>query len=413
MRKSYYQSIVVSFIFLVVSVLIFTGSAFATFSIVAVDTLTGEIGSAGMSCSPGVADVCDIVEGVGGINTQSWYLVANQNNAHDRMVEGMTPSEIITWLETNDAGADPHIRQYGVVTLAGPGASAAYSGILNYQWNGHVTGPGYAIQGNRLLGPEIVESMETAFLTTEGELADRLLEALEASNVPGADMECLSCDKPGISAFIKVVRPGDGGSPYLYENVNNTICTVNPMDGLRDLYNSWKARKVADPDLSTLSVPQTYFLANFSTSTSITVTPRNSEDNPPTDGSEVALVNSGEGVISDAIDNGDGSFSATMSILASAGVDTITAYITAGGQVVELNQNPVLHYLNCGDANADNDTNIGDAVFLINYIFNAGEPPILDQAGDANCDGGTNIGDAVYLINYIFNAGAQPCEGCE
>ncbi len=66
----------------------------------------------------------------------------------------------------------------------------------------------------------------------------------------------------------------------------------------------------------------------------------------------------------------------------------------------------------CGDANVDAQVNIGDAVFLINYIFNGGEPPDPLDAGDANCDWQTNIGDAVYIINYIFNSGAAPCESC-
>ncbi len=62
-----------------------------------------------------------------------------------------------------------------------------------------------------------------------------------------------------------------------------------------------------------------------------------------------------------------------------------------------------------GDANSDNAVNIGDAVFLINWIFNGGFAPQKPEEADANCDGSGNIGDAVYLINYIFNAGADPC----
>ncbi len=66
----------------------------------------------------------------------------------------------------------------------------------------------------------------------------------------------------------------------------------------------------------------------------------------------------------------------------------------------------------CGDANNDDQVNIGDAVFLINYIFNGGSAPIYPEAGDVNCDFTTNIGDAVYLISYIFRGGDSPCAGC-
>jgi len=65
-------------------------------------------------------------------------------------------------------------------------------------------------------------------------------------------------------------------------------------------------------------------------------------------------------------------------------------------------------YLN-GDANRDETINIGDGVFLINYIFKGGEPPYPEYAGDANCDHTVNIGDAVYLINFIFKGGDKPC----
>jgi len=63
-----------------------------------------------------------------------------------------------------------------------------------------------------------------------------------------------------------------------------------------------------------------------------------------------------------------------------------------------------------GDANGDGMANVGDAVFLISYIFKGGPAPVPLAAGDANCDGQTNVGDAVYLIAYIFKGGPEP--GC-
>ena len=63
----------------------------------------------------------------------------------------------------------------------------------------------------------------------------------------------------------------------------------------------------------------------------------------------------------------------------------------------------------CGDANNDGDVNIGDGVFIINYVFKSGAAPDPLEAGDANCDGEVNVGDAVYLINFVFNDGPAPC----
>jgi hypothetical protein len=66
----------------------------------------------------------------------------------------------------------------------------------------------------------------------------------------------------------------------------------------------------------------------------------------------------------------------------------------------------------CGDANGDEQANVGDAVFLINYVFKSGAAPDPLEAGNANCDSDVNVGDAVYLINYVFKSGAEPCEAC-
>jgi len=63
----------------------------------------------------------------------------------------------------------------------------------------------------------------------------------------------------------------------------------------------------------------------------------------------------------------------------------------------------------CGDANGDKSVNIGDAVYVINFIFKGGPPPSPLEAGDANCDHARNVGDAVYVINYIFKGGLAPC----
>ena len=66
----------------------------------------------------------------------------------------------------------------------------------------------------------------------------------------------------------------------------------------------------------------------------------------------------------------------------------------------------------CGDANGDGDPNVGDAVYLINYVFKGGPAPDPVCAGDTNGDGDANVGDAVYLINYVFKGGPAPHEGC-
>lgn len=66
-----------------------------------------------------------------------------------------------------------------------------------------------------------------------------------------------------------------------------------------------------------------------------------------------------------------------------------------------------------GDANGDGGCNLGDAGFIINYIFYDGPAPTCYAEGDANADGGVNLGDAGFIINYIFYDGPAPTCGPE
>ncbi len=71
----------------------------------------------------------------------------------------------------------------------------------------------------------------------------------------------------------------------------------------------------------------------------------------------------------------------------------------------------VFHFrtMTLGDASNDETVNVVDLVYLVNYIFSGGQPPIPLSAGDINCDGRINIADCVYLINYVFVGGPAPC----
>lgn len=83
-------------------------------------------------------------------------------------------------------------------------------------------------------------------------------------------------------------------------------------------------------------------------------------------------------------------------------------FVTAN-QAIRADVSLVEAYV-CGDANGDEIVNIGDAVFIINYVFKGGSAvPYPIMSGDANCDDGVNVGDGVYLINYVFKGGDPPC----
>ena len=212
-----------------------------TFSIVAVDTMTGQVGSAGASCIQGSIIISDIHPGLGAIHTQSYWNAINQDSASSLMEQGYSPQEIIDWLIDNDAQNDPTIRQYGVVDLLNGGRSAAFTGENCSDFKGHKVGDTYAIQGNILLGQSILDNMEEAFLTQYGTFEEKLMASLMAANVVGADTRCTPYGTPSISAFIRVSNSNNSeDSLFMDINVNNAPLTINPLDSLHVLYWDWK-----------------------------------------------------------------------------------------------------------------------------------------------------------------------------
>jgi uncharacterized Ntn-hydrolase superfamily protein len=216
-----------------------------TFSICAVDIVTGEVGSAGASCvyvpNQGVMIISDVHPGVGVIHTQAWYNAQNQQFAHNLMDEGAHPQYIIDQLVANDAQGDPTIRQYGIVDINnGLPRTAAYTGVNTDDYKNHIIGGYYTIQGNILLGQEILDSIEARFLGAEGELVCRLMAALQGANVPGADERCLADGTSSIGAFLRVARPDDDENDLYFEiNLPSVNEGVDPIDSLQTLVDLW------------------------------------------------------------------------------------------------------------------------------------------------------------------------------
>ena len=238
--KHYTQKVFIKKIYIVLSLCNILLSN-DTFSIVAVDTLTGQVGSAGASCIQGSIIISDIHPGLGAIHTQSYWNASNQDSASSLMEQGYAPQDIIDWLVENDAQNNPTIRQYGVVDLLNGGRSAAFTGENCSDFKGHKIGDTYAIQGNILLGQSILDDMEEAFLTQYGTFEEKLMASLMAANVVGADTRCTPYGTPSISAFIRVSDPNDYEDQLFMDiNVNNAPLTLNPLDSLHVLYWDWK-----------------------------------------------------------------------------------------------------------------------------------------------------------------------------
>jgi len=91
----------------------------------------------------------------------------------------------------------------------------------------------------------------------------------------------------------------------------------------------------------------------------------------------------------------------------STSIDTIlvTSYDTT---LVRFDYGKIQVLFRSGDANGSHGINVGDAVYLINYIFKSGPQPPMKFAGDCNCDINVNIGDAVQVINCVFKGAPLP-----
>jgi len=403
------RNLLVLNLFLLFSLVVLPLSASATFSIVAVDTVTGAVGGAGASCIGGSVIINDIIEGIGAVHTQAYWLAANQDNGHDLLEVGIAPDSIISWLYWNDVEGTPGYRQYLAVTLAGNGDSYAYSGAQNDNWKGHIYGPGYAIAGNILLGPEIVQDMEFAFLNTDGPLEDKLMAALQAANVPGADTRCLNYNKPAISSFVRVTHLGDGDNPYLDIVVNNTISIYNPIDSLQILYDSWIATRYADADLSNITVDTNYLPSDCPESTLISINVVNNEGELPIYGIEsVVCTNCGLAVLSELADNGDGAYSGYLYSPIEPETDSVTVTVTANGQETVLNQKAIVDFYKIGDVDNTKTINILDITNLISYLYKGGPAPFPIERGDVDASFTINILDITSLIAFLYKGGPAP-----
>ncbi|MEX0691757.1 MAG: DUF1028 domain-containing protein [Gemmatimonadales bacterium] len=207
-----------------------------TYSIIAFDSATGDVGVAVQSKAPWVSSaVAHAVAGVGGVATQSFTRYAYGPELLDLLARGASPAEALAMRVRADDGRER--RQVGVLDVHC--RREAYTGGQTFVWagsrGGHANGACYQAQGNLLDGAQVVDSMVTAFERTPGPLVDRLMAALHAAEAAGGDARGRQ------SAAILVVRPGQSPPderPYLRLQVDDALL---PLPELQRLVNVWKA----------------------------------------------------------------------------------------------------------------------------------------------------------------------------
>lgn len=226
-----------------------------TFSILAIDTLTGEIGSAGATCSDGIANVGgvqlinQIIPGKGAVNAQAWICL-NENSNLDFAIEQINKNrqadEVLDTLLNYDRceaqNYNIEFRQYGIITIDSTGKKhlEAYTGEMATDAKGEKKGDDYIIIGNNLTEVAVIGSMESAFVQQEGTLADKLMAALQAGKNAGGDSRCSDRGTSSTSAFIRVAKPDDEvESLYLYISIPGVQMGVEPVDSLQVLYDQF------------------------------------------------------------------------------------------------------------------------------------------------------------------------------
>jgi uncharacterized Ntn-hydrolase superfamily protein len=267
----------------VVLVLAGHSTAFATWSVIAVDAKTGQVIIASATCvrqagfpkrEPNPARVlmdvqAVIVPGIGVAACQAGVdnTRRNQMLVYNELKKGTPPADIIELLKKDP---DVERRQFGIVAIPNGGTvtarnnRAGFNGTGNSRsslyFGGQVGEIYYQVQGNTLLGDQVMHLAALAFTRATGTMADRVMAAMEAADANGGDHRCncgnnpiefAPCDnKTSHVAYIAIAEKGDqpgvthnDGKYHAFISVTDDNTkkgeSGNPVKTLRMRYDAW------------------------------------------------------------------------------------------------------------------------------------------------------------------------------
>ena len=276
-------------IFLLAFVLGAAAPAFATWSVIAIDAKTGQVIIASATCvrqegfparkPNGARDLMDvqavIVPGIGVAACQAGVDNTRENQmlVYNEIKKGTPPADIIEMLKK-----DPNVerRQFGIVsipngkTITAQNNRAGFNGSGNSRsslyFGGQYGDYYYQVQGNTLLGDQVVYQAALAFTRATGTLADHVMAAMEAADANGGDHRCncgnnpldfVPCDnKTSHVAYIAIANKDDqigvthnDGKYFAYIAVGDNDIkkgeSANPVKTLRMRYNAWVKSRLA------------------------------------------------------------------------------------------------------------------------------------------------------------------------
>jgi uncharacterized Ntn-hydrolase superfamily protein len=259
-------------------------TAFATWSVIALDAKTGQVIIASATCvrqagfperkPNGARDLMDvqavIVPGVGVAACQAGVDNTRQNQmlVYNELKKGTPPADIIEMLKKDP---DVQRRQFGILLMPNGGTitarnnRAGFNGsgnsVSSLYFGGQVGDFYYQVQGNTLLGDQVVHQAALAFTRATGTMADHVMAAMEAADANGGDHRCncgnnpldfVPCDnKTAHVAYIAIANQDDqpgvshnDGKYYAFISVADDNIkkgeSANPVKTLRMRYDAWK-----------------------------------------------------------------------------------------------------------------------------------------------------------------------------
>ena len=203
----------------------------STFSVVAADPSTGEVGIAVQSKFLSVGALVPWARaGVGAVATQAFAQTTFGPRGLERLASGASPQEVLDALVADDPGRKD--RQVGIVDASG--RSATFTGSDCIDWAGGLAGDKFAVQGNCLAGSPVVDALASAFASSSGHLADRLIAALRAGQAAGGDKRGQQ------SAALIIEKPGGGyagfNDRYVDLRVDDHAAPIEELARLLELH---------------------------------------------------------------------------------------------------------------------------------------------------------------------------------
>ena len=227
-----------------VSVQAFDSEPAGTFSIIARDPASGELGMGVQSKSLAVGS--RTITAVGGLAVIAHQATSNPMYGAlgvDLLRAGMTPQQALDMIVRADDGRES--RQVSI--LDAQGRTASWTGKSPQDWKGHRCGTDYCVQGNILVGPEVIEAMARSFESSKGPLAERLMDALDAAQEAGGDARGRQ------SAALVVAKPLAGAAGYGDRPVDFRVDDHRvPLVELRRLLNMLRSNQLGTDAMAKL-----------------------------------------------------------------------------------------------------------------------------------------------------------------